>query len=374
MAADPLNIVTSPVTQGNAEPLADTRFYLYGESPSVGNALTQYLTGRGSQVIPVSRLGEIAPAEEFDNVVLVHISAEQGLARRLLELKTAFPAARILLLHEFSDRGKIDADILASADQLLEKPFTRANLEKALTRFRFHPLTGRTVYLCGGENETEEGTLKRLGLTVLRRLPENAGRVAFDLGVFSPGALDENFRSALKTFRAAYADVPVFLLYDPQVPGVLDSAVLNEVAYLVQRPVRRDVLRQKLIAYFEQPQQDRRKNPRKQGISQLWISAYNTELGTTELFESPFLIDISRSGLSFQSHVEYPEQQLMAVWIVSEDYPDRIIDLRGHIRWRRQDATSEAAGAQLYKYGVEFTADESEGFLNFAKMIAMHSG
>ncbi|MFO1471068.1 MAG: PilZ domain-containing protein [Turneriella sp.] len=142
----------------------------------------------------------------------------------------------------------------------------------------------------------------------------------------------------------------------------------------MQRPVRRDVLRQKLIAYFEQPQQDRRKNPRKQGISQLWISAYNTELGTTELFESPFLIDISRSGLSFQSHVEYPEQQIMAVWIVSEDYPDRIIDLRGHVRWRRQDAGAEAAGTQMYKYGVEFIADESEGFLNFAKMIAMHSG
>ena len=332
MAADPVNIVAAaPAT---AEPLADTRFFLYGESAAVGNALSHYLAGRGAQVTPVTRLAELAPAEEFDNVVLVHISAEQGLARRLLELKTAFPATRILLLHEFSDRGKVDADILASADQLLEKPFTRAHLEKALSRFRFHPLTGRTVYLCGAENEADEGTLKRLGLTVLRRLPENAGRVAFDLGVFSPTALDETFRTALKTFRAAYADVPVFLLYDPQVPGVLDSAVLNEVAYLVQRPVRRDVLRQKLIAYFEQPQQDRRKNPRKQGISQLWISAYNTELGTTELFESPFLIDISRSGLSFQSHVEYPEQQLMAVWIVSEDYPDKIIDLRGHVRSR----------------------------------------
>ena len=374
MAADPLNVVTPSASPAAAEPLADTRFFLYGESTAVGNALAHYLAQRGAQVTAVTRLGELTPAEEFDNVVLVHISAEQGLARRLLELKTAFPATRILLLHEFSDRGKIDADILASADQLLEKPFTRAHFEKALSRFRFHPLTGRTVYLCGGENEADEGTLKRLGLTVLRRLPENAGRIAFDLGVFSPAALDETFRAALKTFRAAYVDVPVFLLYDPQVPGVLDSAVLNEVAYLVQRPVRRDVLRQKLIAYFEQPQQDRRKNPRKQGISQLWISAYNTELGTTELFESPFLIDISRSGLSFQSHVEYPEQQIMAVWIVSEDYPDRIIDLRGHVRWRRQDAGAEAAGAQMYKYGVEFIADESEGFLNFAKMIAMHSG
>gem|GEM_PF-4683398 len=373
MAADPLNIVTAAAPQNAEEPLADTRFYLHGESETVGTALTRYLSGRGAQVFPIARLGELIPAEEFDNVVLVHITAEQGLARRLLELKKGHPATRILLLHEFSDRGKIDADILASADQLLEKPFTRAHLEKALTRFRFHPLTGRTVYLYGAEHEAEEGTLKRLGLTVLRRLPENSSRVAFDLGVFSPAALNDSFRSALKTFRDAYADVPVFLLYDPQVPGVLDSAVLNEVAYLVQRPVRRDVLRQKLIAYFEQPQQDRRKNPRKQGISQLWISAYNSELGSTELFESPFLIDISRSGLSFQSHVEYPEEQLMAVWIVSEDYPDKIIDLRGNIRWARKDSGADA-GAQLYKYGVEFIADESEGFLNFAKMIAMHSG
>lgn len=374
MATDALISGTATKPPGAGEPLADTRFYLYGESAQVSTALKHYLAGRGAQVFPVARLADLAPSEEFDNVLLVHITAEQGLARRLLDLKTGFPATRILLLHEFSDRGKIDSDILASSDQLLEKPFTRANLEKALTRFRFHPLTGRTVYLYGAENEADEGTLKRLGLTVLRRMPENPARVAFDLGVFSPPALDNAFREALKNFRAAYADVPVFLLYDPQVPGVLDSAVLNEVAYLVQRPVRRDVLRQKLIAYFEQPQQDRRKNPRKQGISQLWISAYNTELGTTELFESPFLIDISRSGLSFQSHVEYPEEQLMAVWIVSEDYPDKIIDLRGNIRWARKDSNTEIGGAQMFKYGVEFNADESEGFLNFAKMIAMHAG
>ncbi|MFO1471067.1 MAG: hypothetical protein U1F27_08535 [Turneriella sp.] len=146
MAADPLNVVTPSASPAAAEPLADTRFFLYGESTAVGNALAHYLAQRGAQVTAVTRLGELTPAEEFDNVVLVHISAEQGLARRLLELKTAFPATRILLLHEFSDRGKIDADILASADQLLEKPFTRAHLEKALSRFRFHPLMGRTVF------------------------------------------------------------------------------------------------------------------------------------------------------------------------------------------------------------------------------------
>ncbi len=374
MAADASKSVTATSQHSAEQTLADTRFYLYGESANVSAALSQYLSGRGAQIIALSRLSELTPAEECDNVVLVHIAAEQGLARRLLDLKNKYPTTRILLLHEFTDRGKIDADILASTDQLLEKPFTRTHLEKALARFSFHPLTGRTVYLYGAENGDEEGTLARLGLTVLRQLGENAASANFDLGVFSPTALNDVFRAALETFRTAHADVPVFLLYDPQVPGVLDSRVLNEVAYLVQRPVRRDVLRQKLIAYFEQPQRDRRKNPRKQGISQLWISAYNTELGTTELFESPFLIDISRSGLSFQSHVEYPEGQLMAVWIVSEDYPDRIIDLRGHIRWARKDAGIEAGGTQLYKYGVEFIPDESEGFLSFAKMIAMHSG
>lgn len=356
-----------------AEPLADARFFLHGESASVSAAIAGYLTERGAGAVRLNRLSEFTPVDDYDNVLVVHITAEPGLPRKLAQLKSNFPATRILVLHEFSDHGKIDAEILACADHLLEKPFPRGNLDKALERFRFHPLTGRTVLLITSEkNSFEDGLLKRLGVRVTRDFSDGASTI--DLGVFVPSALDETFRQTLRSFRVANADVPVFLLYDPQVPGVLDAEILNEIAYLVQRPVSRDVLRQKLIAYFEQPQQDRRKNPRKQGISQLWISAYNSELGTTELFESPFLIDISRSGLSFKSYVHYSENQLMAVWIISEDYPDKIIDLRGNIRWVRDEGSAEPGSTKLFKYGVEFTRQETEAYLNFARMIAMHSG
>lgn len=72
------NLVTAVNPPHAKEPLADTRFYLHGESPAVAGALAQYLSGRGAQVIALSRLGELIPAEEFDNVVLVHITAEQA--------------------------------------------------------------------------------------------------------------------------------------------------------------------------------------------------------------------------------------------------------------------------------------------------------
>lgn len=353
-------------------PLADTHFFLSGEAAAVSNALGNYLARQGADVSQLSRVTDLKASDEQDNVLVVHLGADSALAHKLGEIKKLNPTLRVMLLHEFTDRGGIGADVLAFTDQLLEKPFTTAHLEKALSRLRFHPLAGRIIYLGTADNYGDLSLLTRLGAQVLRELPEVTAKVSVELGVFSPDALGSEFRSALKSFRAQFPDVPVFLLYDPQVPGVLDAEILNEVAYLVQRPVRRDVLRQKLIAYFEQPQQDRRKNPRKQGISQLWISSYNEELGTTELFESPFLVDISRSGLSFMSRVEYPENQMMAIWVVSEDYPDKILDLRGHIRWQRRETAAD--GAQLFKYGVEFAAQESEAFLSFARMIAMHSG
>lgn len=361
------------VTHG--EPLSDTRFYLHGESPAVAEAVADYLSERGAQVARLNRLNDFTHNDDSAAVLLVHIAAQAGLAQRLGRLKAEFPSVRILLLHEFTDRGRIDSELLGVADQLLEKPFSRTHFDKALARFRFHPLTGRNVYLFAPAGaQTEEHILRALGATTLRRLPDSATKLAIDLGIFAPAALDADFKSALRHFRTSYENVPLFLLYDPQMPGVLDSEILSEIAYLVQKPVQRDTLRQKFIAYFEQPQRDRRKNPRKQGISQLWISSFNNEIGTTELFESPFLIDISRSGLSFQSHVEYPENQLMAVWIVSEDYPDKILDLRGHIRWKKSESVPGDANARLLKYGVEFTQNNSEAYLNFARMIAMHSG
>ena len=353
-------------------PLADTQFFLHGESDIVTRALAAYMGARGAQVTAVPRLDELRPPEDTENVLVVHYSPAAGLAVKLPRLKNDYGSLRVLLLHEFTDRGKIEGGVLSATDHLLEKPFTQSNLEKALAQFRFRPLAGRHVYVFQNADAQPESLLRTLGAIVVGAAALEAEKPPIELAFFSPAALDDGFRAALAGFRAAYPDVPIFMLYDPQAPGILDSAILNEIAYLVQKPVPRRALREKILTFFDQPQRDRRKNPRKTGISQIWISAFNPELGTPELFESPFLIDISQSGLSFQSYMDYRENQTMSVWVVAEDHPDKIIDLRGEIRWRRHDA-AEAAGA-AFKYGVEFTKQNSPGYTSFARMIAMHSG
>lgn len=349
-------------------PLAETRFFLVGEGPDVAHALSAYLHGRGAAVQLLSRLEDFEPSDETENVLIAHYSGTAGLAHRLPILKRNDSGLRVVLLHEITERGQIDTGLLSVTDHLLEKPFTRQALEKALAGLKFHPLAGKSVYLYESGDLLAGKVLRSLGASLVTEAGTIDTKTPPELALMAPEAIDDTFRVALAVFRQFCPDVPIFMLYDPQAAGTLDSDILKEVAYLVQRPVPRRVLRQKLLEYFEQPLRERRKNPRKKGISQMWISAFNTELGSAELFESPFLIDISQSGLSFQSHIQYADGQLMAIWIVSEDYPDKIIDLRGHIRWKKHDG--EAGG--LFKYGVEFTRQDSDAYRTFARMIAMH--
>jgi hypothetical protein len=354
-------------------PLADTVFFLHGESAAVTESIAQYLEMRGAETALLGRLEDLKLRDDVEGVLVVHYSGAVGLAAKLPLLKKRYSLLRVLLLHEFVERGRIDHTLLAHVDHMLEKPFSKSSLEKALTQFGFHPLTGKNVFLFApGPDTTEASLLARLGATVLTRLPDSGVKLPIEIAVLSPESINPEFRELLQAFRAQYPEVPCFMLYDAQAPGVLDAGILNEIAYLVQKPVARGALRQKLLAYFEQPQQDRRKNPRKKGISQVWISAFNIDLGTTELFESPFLIDVSQSGLSFQTYVDYAENQLMAIWVVSEEYPDKILDLRGHIRWKKSDPTPEGSYGKAFKYGVEFIRHESEAYLTFARMIAMH--
>ena len=353
--------------------LTDTNFFLHGESQIVTRALGRYIGAQGAQVSELSRLEDLRPPEDTENILVLHYSASAGLAAKLPRLKKEYASLRVLLLHEFTDRGRIEGGVLSATDHLLEKPFTTANLEKALTQFRFHPLSGKSVFTFqAGDDSTAETLLRALGATVFDKLPAETQKPTLELAVFSPTALDDAFRAVLANFRLSYADVPIFMLYDPQAQGILDSAILNEIAYLVQKPLNRRALREKILAFFDQPQRDRRKNPRKKGISQIWISAFNPELGVPELFESPFLIDISQSGLSFQSYMDYREGQAMSVWVVSEERPDMIIDLKGEIRWRRHETSDAPAAA--FKYGVEFLKENSDAYNSFARMIAMHSG
>jgi hypothetical protein len=353
-----------PATQ-----LGDTHFYLFGENRGVSDAVGNYLLGGGARVTHLRRLTDLAAAENSQNILVVHYAGVADQAALLSDLRRKFNPLRILLFHEITDRGKMDNAILSASDHILEKPFPVGALEKALSQFRFLPLSGKAIYVYDPAGSAERAMMKSLGATL--HGPGSDSALNFELAVFAPEALNKAFRTELSKFRSQSTETPIFLIYDPRGAGMLDAEILNEIAYLIQAPVDKGTFRQKVLDYFEQPQRDRRKNPRKRGISQLWVSSFNTELNTPELFESPFLVDVSQSGVSFQSRVEYSEGQLMAVWVVSEDLPDKILDLRGHIRWRRSEATDTKKSPQ-FKYGLEFLKEQSEAYLNFARMVAMH--
>src|SRR4051812_204208 len=125
--------------------LLDTHFFLHGESEPVTRALTRYFGAEGADTTELARLDDLHPPPDVENVLVVHYSGAPGLAQNLPRLKKEFGSLRVLLLHEFTERGHIEGGILSATDHLLEKPFTQSSLKKAIDQFRFHPLAGKSI-------------------------------------------------------------------------------------------------------------------------------------------------------------------------------------------------------------------------------------
>src|SRR5688500_13600169 len=102
--------------------LADTHFFLHGEEPEVSAAIGRYFSARGAAVTELPRLEDFAPPRNTENVLVVHYTAATELASRLPQIKREFSPLRVLLLHEFTDRGKIENRVIEATDQMLEKP------------------------------------------------------------------------------------------------------------------------------------------------------------------------------------------------------------------------------------------------------------
>ena len=358
----------------------ETPVFILNESQIVNEVLAEKFNYAGAKTLVNARPSDVLNFTDhaLALVVVKYLPADDKLQQNLKNFKSHNHSIRILLVHEFIDRGKIPTDILSHCDQVLEKPFTLMALEKAMNSFRFQPLKSKTILFYSSTINRDFAELfQALGADVINfdEAADPDQHPKADLAFFQPQDLSEKFRNYLKNFRKAYPDMPLMMLYNSQGSGTLDSEILNEIAYLFQATSKKQIIRKKIIEFFEQPASDRRKNPRKKNINQCWISSYNEELKSPDYFESPYLIDISHSGLSFQSNIEYENDQRMVAWIIIENHADIIVELIGKIRWKKNvEADSPNTKRSGFKYGVEFEKENSPQLPTFVKMLVEHMG
>ncbi|MCX7632392.1 MAG: PilZ domain-containing protein [Turneriella sp.] len=341
----------------------DTCFFIFGESPQISELLRQDLSTRKARVQVLQSLGELQPCEDAANILIAHESAISATPEFLDKFKSSFPDSRVILLCEPAERRRIGAALLEHTDQILEKPFPLAQWQNALSQLRFRPLEGKTVVCWNSAEENPvTGLLESLGARCANL--DSAKSSTAELAIFAAANFDSAFREAVQQLRQDNPELPIMLLAPPTLSP--DTTILSEIAYLLPLAAPKRILRQKILDFFAQPQRDRRKAPRKKGIAQFWVAAFNPALAAPELFESPHLLDISQSGLAFQTPARYQTGQKLLVWIVAEDYPEKIVELRAIVRWQKP-----AEEKNQFRYGVEFERDDTEAFRSFLRMVAM---
>src|SRR5690606_33032685 len=109
---------------------------------------------------------------------------------------------------------------------------------------------------------------------------------------------------------------------------------------------------------------NRRIAERKKGIPQSWLARFNTKLGRPEIFESPNMINISETGMAFESLFPYRESDSLLIWILikSQTANTRMLELSGTIVLRKK------SGAK-FQYGVHFDDLSEENQLYFKHFI-----
>jgi len=122
--------------------------------------------------------------------------------------------------------------------------------------------------------------------------------------------------------------------------------------FLLSYPLKEDILRN-ILVLITADSHERRLSIRKLTHPSAWVAKYNEKLGKPEIFESPFIYNISKNGLSFQSCLPYKEGDRITIWIF-EPISSKILELEAKLMWRKKSDKIQGE-LQYFRHGLEFT-------------------
>lgn len=315
-------------------------------------------------------------AEYYDIAIMDLMVGESNTLHLIPALKERNPSMRILVVTAMIDLLRENPETSECIDFLLEKPFTEEKLKKTIIEAVYHPLAGKNVLIIEDAN---------ISLKVMSRIVHNLGGTAFayddipsdnelyrnnyDLALLDlVMPEDRNTVSLIPELRKKYPNIYIFVV--TAMPALLHShpEVMPEIAYIINKPFSDRQLEKYLIQTLDQPFADRRQSPRKKGIARCWVAPFDKEHNRPDLFESPYLVDLSNHGLSFQTYLQYHEDDDVIVWI-SYRKPHQgevIIELYGTIRWITKADTDKV---NYKKCGVEFIKENSKDYLELQEAV-----
>ncbi|MDH5716141.1 MAG: hypothetical protein OEZ22_00720 [Spirochaetia bacterium] len=172
----------------------------------------------------------------------------------------------------------------------------------------------------------------------------------------------------IKKLKIKYPDIRLIVISSsPDLLGK-NPEILPYIDFIFSKPIEKNTIRQNLLDMVQHPIHERRISLRKKPIPNVWIARYIKELNKTELFESPFIIETSKEGFSFQSYFNYDKDDEIIIWVYDLVH-EGILELCGKIAWVKKIENPKKVKLLLYQYGVHIDTQKSKNSTEYIETI-----
>ncbi len=293
--------------------------------------------------------------------------------------KRNYSTLKVIIAAKPESIKNMDNEVNGFADFFLEKPYNRNSLDAIFKKIIYLPLRNKNILI------VEDA---RISLMKMMEIAQALGG-----NVFGYADIDNETEVLSRNYEIAILDlilkngttvdfieilkekVPnVHIIVVSALPHALEKnpTSFSMVDFIYPKPWDEKKLEETLIDIVEQPYSERRKSIRKEGIPYCWVSRYNKEMDLNEPFESPFVIDISVDGMSFQSFLDYEKEDVVTIWILNPGMNNtHLLELRGEIRWKK--ISGGIPPQEQKSYGIMLNKATSRDFLDYQKLIAHYT-
>ncbi len=361
-----------------ADSLKDKEILIIEDSRVSRSVLERVISQAGGNMHVFSAVDD--PDQIFDNyydIAIMDIMVNDFNTIDIIpQLKEQNPNLRIIIQTALPDLLNKRPEIQQMVDFLIEKPATAEKISRVIEQCIYRPLKGKHALIVEDARVSRQALVRiihRLGGTpyAYTDLNEQNTLLAqkYDLAILDLLLGSETSIPLIPELRKRNPEIFIFIV--SAMPSILHNHpdVMAELAYIFQKPVSDRLLEKNLILAFEQPYSDRRKSPRKHGLSHCWVARFDKELNKPELFESPYLADVSNSGMSFHSFMQYDVADEVIIWILAHKSPhqEKILELRGVVRWMKKLQGDESQS--MNSFGVEFNREASPSFTEWQTIV-----
>ncbi len=191
----------------------------------------------------------------------------------------------------------------------------------------------------------------------------------YDIVIIHFLAPEVQMMKMVKKWKEKFSPI-IMLIYSYSIRNLKNmKEFLSRIDFAFFLPIESESFKNTFMQVLNESSEERRISFRKKGIAFLWISKYNSHLKKSGLFSSPYNINISNNGLSFESYVEYAVNDVLKSWTKYEETGSRLIELDGVIRWKKK-VTSRKEDMPNFQYGLEFNLEKGDDVQTFLEIIS----